>query len=289
MKIIKRYKRAEAVPQVVLEKHAAKYFFITNNYAKAVYLTANDFRQMLKGDINQGLLKNKQAISASTNKLYKKYKLTNWHKKLLYVVDEFFGIQDIRKRYVLISNYYQFKFLKECERRVKVPFKLLQYSVYPEFNEIFHSQLIKRKFKSRNKVCVCLQTNHGYEIISGSEAVKLLQYMQNKGTQQKEIKGIVASNGKAKGRVRVILKTHDMVNMKDGDILVSSMTRPEMLPAIKRASAIVTDEGGITCHAAIVSRELGIPCIIGTKNATRILHDGDMVEVDATKGIVKKI
>jgi pyruvate,water dikinase len=65
------------------------------------------------------------------------------------------------------------------------------------------------------------------------------------------------------------------------------MTRPEFVPLMKKASAIVTAEGGITCHAAIVSRELGIPCVIGTKNATKVLKTGDEIEVDAEKGIVK--
>ena len=76
-------------------------------------------------------------------------------------------------------------------------------------------------------------------------------------------------------------------NFNDGDILVTGMTRPEFVPLMKRSAAIITDEGGITCHAAIISRELGIPCIIGTKVATQVLKDGDMVEVDADKGIVR--
>lgn len=67
------------------------------------------------------------------------------------------------------------------------------------------------------------------------------------------------------------------------------MTRPELMPAVKKAKAIITDEGGLTCHAAIVSRELGVPCIIGTKIATKILKDGNLVEVDANKGIIRKI
>jgi pyruvate,water dikinase len=67
------------------------------------------------------------------------------------------------------------------------------------------------------------------------------------------------------------------------------MTRPEFVPLMKLASAIVTDDGGITCHAAIVSRELGIPCIIGTKVGTKVFKDGDRVEVDANRGIIRKI
>jgi len=98
-----------------------------------------------------------------------------------------------------------------------------------------------------------------------------------------------ASQGKAQGVVKIIQKVHDLVNVYQGDILVTSMTRPEMVVAMEKAAAIVTDEGGITSHAAIVSRELGVPCIIGTKNATKILKNGDLVEVDATKGIVRKL
>jgi pyruvate,water dikinase len=80
-----------------------------------------------------------------------------------------------------------------------------------------------------------------------------------------------------------------MKKMKKGDILISPATNPNLMPAISKAGAMVTDEGGITSHAAIVSRELKIPCIIGTKIATQVLKDGDLVEVDANKGIVRII
>ncbi len=106
----------------------------------------------------------------------------------------------------------------------------------------------------------------------------------------KEIKGNIGSKGLVQGRVKVVLDLQaDWNKMQEGDILVTGMTRPEFVPLMKMASAIVTDEGGITCHAAIVSREMKKPCIIGTKNATKILRDGDMVEVDANKGIVRKL
>lgn len=77
--------------------------------------------------------------------------------------------------------------------------------------------------------------------------------------------------------------------VKTGDILVAVMTRPDYIMGIKKAAAIVTDEGGITCHAAIISRELGIPCIIGTKIGTKILKDGDLIEVNANHGWVRKV
>lgn len=105
----------------------------------------------------------------------------------------------------------------------------------------------------------------------------------------KEISGNVGCKGKAKAYVRVILSEDDFSKFQEGEILVTSMTRPEFVPLMKKSKAIITDEGGVACHAAIVSRELNIPCIVGTKNATRILKDGDLVEVDADKGIVRII
>ncbi|NTU66409.1 MAG: hypothetical protein HGB08_00630 [Candidatus Moranbacteria bacterium] len=105
--------------------------------------------------------------------------------------------------------------------------------------------------------------------------------------QTDEIKGQTAYAGAVRGAVRIIKKQSQIQNMKQGDILVSPMTTPDFLPAMKMAAAFVTDEGGITCHAAIVARELKKPCIIGTKNATQILKDGDLVEVDADKGVVR--
>jgi len=105
----------------------------------------------------------------------------------------------------------------------------------------------------------------------------------------KEIKGTVACVGKSRGKVVIINNHDDLKKEFDNRILVSVMTTPEITPAIKKCKAIVTDEGGITCHAAIVSRELGIPCIIGTKIATKVLKDNDLVEVDAEKGVVKII
>jgi len=99
--------------------------------------------------------------------------------------------------------------------------------------------------------------------------------------------GQVACQGIAQGKVRILRRKSQIKDLQKGEVLVSPMTTPDFVPAMERSSAIVTDEGGITCHAAIVSREFKIPCIVGTKFATEILHDGDLVEVDAYEGTVK--
>lgn len=103
------------------------------------------------------------------------------------------------------------------------------------------------------------------------------------------IKGNCAMKGYGKGKVRILRRKIEIPEFQKGEILVSPMTTPDFVPAMEKAVAIVTDEGGITSHAAIVSRELNVPCIIGTKIATKVLKDGDIVEVDADKGIVRKL
>lgn len=101
------------------------------------------------------------------------------------------------------------------------------------------------------------------------------------------IKGKTAYPGFVKGRVRLITSKDDLSTIQNGEILVTNMTTPEFVPALQKVAAFITDEGGITSHAAIVAREMKKPCIIGTKNATKKLKDGDLVEVDATKGVVR--
>jgi len=100
------------------------------------------------------------------------------------------------------------------------------------------------------------------------------------------LKGISASAGIVKGKARIILDPFDNSKMKKGDILVTEMTNPLFLPAIQKAKAIITDVGGLLCHAAIVSRELGIPCVVGTKRATKILKDNQKIKVDGEKGTI---
>ncbi|QTM98401.1 phosphoenolpyruvate synthase [Sediminibacillus dalangtanensis] len=100
------------------------------------------------------------------------------------------------------------------------------------------------------------------------------------------LRGLAASPGTGSGKVRKIKDITEISKVEEGDILVTIMTNPDMMPAMKKAAAVVTDEGGRTCHAAIVSREFGIPCIVGSNNATEVLKEGMEVTVDATRGVV---
>jgi len=100
------------------------------------------------------------------------------------------------------------------------------------------------------------------------------------------VKGLGASPGIGVGKVKIVLSQDEIAKVEEGDVLVTTMTTPDMVPAMKKAAAIVTDEGGLTCHAAIVSRELGVPAVVGTEKATKVLKDGMIVTVDGEKGVV---
>jgi len=181
--------------------------------------------------------------------------------------------------------------------------ELLDYNLnklFPELDELVHFVLPQSVFagKTINELRTeAIKYKKGFIYFDGrmytenkDETLKKLNIDLEKKISTEKIdiiKGHVASPGTAKGRVKIVLINKDINKILEGDILVSPMTRPDFLPAMKKAVAFVTDEGGITCHAAIVARELKKPCIIGTKIATQVLKDGDLVEVDADNGIVK--
>jgi pyruvate, water dikinase len=106
------------------------------------------------------------------------------------------------------------------------------------------------------------------------------------GDEQPILRGFGASPGIATGTARILRGAAEMDKLAAGEVLVTSMTTPDMVPAMSQASAIVTDEGGMTCHAAIVSRELGVPCVVGTREATKLIAEGELVTVDGKTGTV---
>lgn len=151
---------------------------------------------------------------------------------------------------------------------------------------------LRKKIKRRRNDNWCMWTDEqdATHIIDDKAVVDNLVRRfvpKQKNSATSELTGEIANKGIARGVVRVIFATDEFHKMQKGDVLVTSMTTPDFVILMQKASAIVTDMGGLLCHAAIVSRELGKPCIIGTKFATQILKDGDLVEVDADKGVVR--
>lgn len=157
---------------------------------------------------------------------------------------------------------------------------------YQEINQY------KLKEAPKNKNSSLLFLDDQVFILNSSEGEALNKAIQkdyNKSLTNKEITGLIANKGLAKGPVRLILDLAKLDQCQKGDILVTTMTRPQYNSLIKNVAGIITDEGGLLCHASILAREFNIPCLVGTKNATKILKDSDMVEVDANNGVIKKL
>lgn len=150
--------------------------------------------------------------------------------------------------------------------------------------------VLEKILQDRRRAFTTLWTRSSYTIFPGKRWTDRIRkaVLRDPG-RTKVIHGQSAYPGIAAGPARVVLTNDDLQRVRSGDILVATMTFPSYVAAMERASAFVTDEGGILCHAAIISREMKKPCVIGTKIATKVLNDGDLVEVDGEKGIVRKI
>jgi phosphohistidine swiveling domain-containing protein len=158
------------------------------------------------------------------------------------------------------------------------------------FNEIYKKRLSEKIIKERKNGFIYFEGSvyAGVSLVDFQKLKKIvIEDEKIYKTGVKEIGGTAAQKGLARGRVKLVFNLGQLSKVKNGDILVTPMTTPDYLPALKRAAAFITDEGGLTCHAAIVARELEIPCVIGTKIATKVLHDGDLVEVNANHAVIK--
>ena len=151
------------------------------------------------------------------------------------------------------------------------------------------TQAKTRKKESQTRRFVYAKINNKEHILYVDDVFELIRKLDHIQVGD-SVRGQTAYPGKVVGTAKLILSSTDLnVDFKDGDILVAVTTNPTLMPLIRRSSAIVSDEGGVTCHAAIVSRELKKPCIIGTKFATHIFQNEDIIEVDATNGVVRLV
>jgi phosphoenolpyruvate synthase/pyruvate phosphate dikinase len=143
--------------------------------------------------------------------------------------------------------------------------------------------------EARQKHCYVRWFDNDIEVKTDNPDSLIAAYLFKKNLASAKFEGIIAAAGKYVGKVKVLHSANEINKVKSGDILVAAMTSPDYVPAMRRAGAIITDEGGVMCHAAIVSRELGIPCVVGTGNATKLLHDGEIIEVNANHNSVRII
>lgn len=236
-------------------------------------------------------------LARKQRKYYEELKINANEQKLFTVAQDIIYTKGIRKDSMFYSWSVIECLFREMGRRYYLSVDQIRFMYPHEIKELLsRGKFDLQRINTRKKLSV-YHSIGGYEgdhILEGKKAEEFLEGVNIIKEEISDIKvllGDTAASGRVRGAVKIINLPSDMEKMKKGDVLVSIATAPDLVPAIKKASAIVTDMGGITCHAAIISRELNIPCVVGTKIATKVLKDGYIIDVDATHGkvnIIKK-
>ncbi|MBU1197149.1 hypothetical protein KJ765_01405 [Candidatus Micrarchaeota archaeon] len=150
---------------------------------------------------------------------------------------------------------------------------------------------LRKSAEERLTAFLLVQRIDSARIFGGNDAIRKssVEIKEPDIANVTELVGVVGSRGKVFGKACIVHSNRDLAKVKDGEIMFTSMTRQDFVSVIRRCNALVTDEGGVTCHAAIICRELNVPCVVGTRFGTRVFKDGDVVEVDAEQGVVRKV
>lgn len=284
-----------------LRAHYNRYTWLPYDYGVTAYsfdYFNNQLAALLKKD--QALVKQKyldlknysQNLSKEQALIIKKFKINHREQSLIEIIKIAFYLVDAKKELFTRGHWFAERLFSAISSRLDIPPHLLKYALPDEVRGFLAGKKPNlKKLQSRYDNCVLrIGPTGSLKIIDGPAAKRIIDNFiaaRNRPAETIDLKGRIANPGISRGFARVILDARECNIFKHGEILVTAMTSPDYMVAARRAAAIVTDEGGITCHAAIIARELKIPCIIGLKIATKVLRTGDLIEVDADKGLIR--
>ena len=287
-----------------LKEHARHYRWLLNSYAGDRILSQSYFTAALKKLLRHGTpLECMRTIERSIKDNQKRQTaLVNdlgLSKRIQFMAEQLrqsIWWQDLRKSYIWRMQYYWDKILEQVARRHDWSMDDLLNCWPEEVRAILSNKKVDRQtIRSRSKQYAVYMSKQGYRHCYGVQAAAITKIYGRKLLDKTitHVKGLVVSKTKnpiTRGRAIIVRDPFkDGRAIKKGDILVATMTSPEFVVIMKKATAIVTDEGGMTAHAAVVSRELGIPCVCATRVATQVFRTGDRIEVDTNSGSVRKI
>ncbi|TSC77308.1 MAG: pyruvate, water dikinase [Parcubacteria group bacterium Gr01-1014_31] len=279
-----------------LETHRRKYYYTKHLWVSGEYTIADYLRQLKEifdkdqSPQEQLRLQTRELVRARSRRrqLFRRLKINGQWAAVFGSFGDFMVTKIYRRYAQLLAVHHMGAILREIARRRGISEAQVR-CVLPEemkamlLRRICHPAVLEE----RTKLMVYYAERGCDKLMIGDTAREYLSTVERiVDTDVREIRGQPACLGHARGTVKIIIRASDMAKMKQGDILVSIATDPDIVSAMKKAAAIVTEQGGVTSHAAIVSRELNIPCVIGTKIATKVFKDGDEVEVDANRGVV---
>lgn len=296
-----------SVSDVVLQRHAraysSKYLLVydESKVLKSLRARISELRRTRESAryYREALKKKKQSLIKEQRHIEMALKNEPEAIELIRFIREQSILRFEYKEWFFGIEYKCLKLFCEIARRVGLSAEefFLTYGAADVKNFLLHNEKLAPEERERRKNLYMLYGDREakYFYVGDVAAQHFNKLMGGNEQLISELKGVVACQGKATGRVRVILP-RDFVQIEEaarqfenGEILVTTMTQPNLVVIMKKATAVVTDQGGMTSHAAVISREFQLPCIVGTLNATRALKTGDLVEVDANRGTVKII
>lgn len=296
----KEHPQDKTVFEKMLAKHHADFFYLKHLWiGKDGVSTIDEYRQAIRKIIAEcdpmvmlSQEHKKWLVGKQLRGTYeKRLNLSQKEKELFRTYAEFAFTKAYRRRIQLYWAYKMDFIFQELAKRLQISFIEVRFLLPDEVEEGLTNGLssaLKKEIHSRTQHCVYYAEKNRDIVAVGDECAAFEQTIVDEVSQNlTEFTGQVACVGKVQGIAKIVNTPKDIQKIQQGDVLISIATNPDILPAMKKASAFVTEQGGITSHAAIVAREMQKPCIIGTKIATKVLKDGDLVEVDADKGVVR--
>ena len=308
LRIAKRIKEENANIDSLIEEHMDKYAWIKAPvviedlcFEKEDYIKRLDFLKNV--DIN-AKIENVIEIRRKNDERYlnilEKYNFSKKAQKLIKAIRDFIFLRTYTTEYsdhlFYVARHTIFvELAKRCNLEVSDIIMLGMDEILNIINNNYMitndiKMLINKRKKAFAIVCIDgnISSYVGEEaLLLQSEIGKIYKVNNTAETTEDFIKGTPANRGKVIGKVKILLDYKDIFKVEKGDIIVATMTTPDYVSAMEKSAGFITDEGGITCHAAIISREFNVPCIVGTNNATQKLKNGQLVELDAFTGIIK--
>lgn len=232
-------------------------------------------------------------LARQQTELIEKIKLPAGLQHYFAIARDIIWLKDFRK-YCIWHGFYVLDLLtKEIAKRLNISHRQANSFLIEEVAPaLVDGKLDVGILNERDKYCMIRADEAGQKIYYGEEAKKIRKSLDLEEVvidMENGLKGACAFPGTAEGVVKIVNEVGQIDKINDGEIMLAHTTFPALLPAMKKAAAFVTEDGGITCHAAIVAREMKKPCVVGAKNICSVLKDGDRVEVDASNGTVRKL
>ncbi len=280
-----------------LDKHISKYNWVPVDYNGDAW-TLEDFEERIKVILEYGIDPNKRLKEIEENsvklkedqlKAKKEYNIDDETFSLCLTTQKCMVLMDLKKEVYSKAHYHVQFLIREIGKRLGLSLTQANYLTPDEVEKVLiDCKVDKNLLDDRYKKSVYFAEGFGVWFLDKKEEKEVRKELEKKHKGDL-LEGICGNPGYVKAKARVIVENKDFSKFKQGEILVTAYTTPDFVSIMKKATGIVTDTGGVTSHSSIISRELDIPCVVGTKYATKILKDGDLIEINADDGFVKKV